>query len=191
MQTDHASVGGTEGAASGGGHGPAIGRLRLPRALAMLDPMGEALRRRLHQIKFESPVQEAVLNLMVAAGHVRDRIDRVCEDHALTHGQYNVLRILRGAPEGHARCEIARRLIERAPDVTRLIDRLQRQGLVERARSEEDRRLSLTRITKKGLKVLDTMQPAVDAAFQEIAVRIPIDDADELSRICETIYGDE
>ena len=100
--------------------------------------MGEGLKRRIQQERFEDSLHEAVLNLLVAAGHVRERMDRVCAEHGITHGQYNVLRILRGAhPDGHPRGEIAARLIERAPDVTRLVDRLERHGYVERARSDD------------------------------------------------------
>jgi len=151
--------------------------------------MGDALKRRLQQSRFENPHHEALLNLMVAASHVRARFDQVCLEHGITEGQYNALRILRGArPNGYPRCEIARRLIERAPDVTRLIDRLEKQGLVERARSGEDRRLSITRITRKGLQVLERMQPAMDEVHREFGERLPGRDARELSRICEGIY---
>jgi DNA-binding MarR family transcriptional regulator len=154
--------------------------------------VGETLKKRLDQAAFESPVQEAVLNLLVASGHVRVRLDRVCVDHGVTLGQYNVLRILKGVhPAGHARCEIARRMLERSPDVTRLIDRLERQGLVERGRSEDDRRLSVTRITRKGLRVLEEMQPGIQSAHREIAERLSADDARQLSRICESLYGEE
>jgi len=144
------------------------------------------------QSRFESPVHEAVLNMLVAAGHLRDRIDRGCEQHEITHGQYNVLRILRGAPpDGYARCDIAKRLIERAPDVTRLTDRLERQGLVERTNSTRDRRLSVTHITRKGLRLLDEMQPALDETFRGLAALITPRDALELSRICEALYRPE
>src|SRR5439155_19063024 len=69
--------------------------------------MGDALRRRLQQTRFESPYHEAVLNLMVAASHVRAALERVCAEFHVTEGQYNVLRILRGAhPDGYSRCEI-------------------------------------------------------------------------------------
>lgn len=153
--------------------------------------MGEILRKRLLQERFESPVHEAVLSLLVAAGHVRDTLDRAVAAHGITGGQYNVLRILRGVhPEGHARCEIARRLIDRAPDVTRLIDRLEREGLVERLRSPGDRRLSLTRITRKGLRLLEDMRPAMDEALREIAARLPPTEARELARLCESLYAE-
>lgn len=88
--------------------------------------MTEALSRRLKQARFSSAHQEALLSLAVAAGAINDLVDEVCGKHGLTRPQYNVLRILRGVyPEGHPRCEIAQRMIERAPDVTRLVDRLQ------------------------------------------------------------------
>lgn len=155
--------------------------------------MGDALRQRIKQTTdFASPVEEAMLNLMVAADHVRDRLDRVCAAFSITHGQYNVLRILRGIyPEGHPRCEIAARLVEKAPDVTRLVDRLETQGLVARDRSEQDRRLSMTRITKEGLKVLDAMEPALREIGRYFGERVSRRDCRELSRICEGLYAED
>lgn len=155
--------------------------------------MGDALRKRIKQTAaFESPAEEALLNLMVAADHVRGRLERVCTDFGITPGQYNVLRILRGAhPAGHPRCEIAARLIENAPDVTRLVDRLQSQGLVSRDRSEEDRRLSLTRVTRKGLQLLEKMEPAMEEANRYFKERVSRADCRELTRICEGIYAEE
>lgn len=155
--------------------------------------MGDALKKLIKQTAdFESPVEEAMLNLMVAADHVRTRLDRVCADFRITSGQYNVLRILRGVhPDGHPRCEIAARLIEKAPDVTRLVDRLENQGLVERARSEEDRRLSVTRITKKGLAVLEKMDTALTETNRYFSERVSRRDCRELTRICEGIYAED
>lgn len=153
--------------------------------------MGETLRKRLAQTRFESPVHEAVLNLLVAAGFVRERLARPLAAHELSPAQYNVLRILRGThPEGYPRCEIGRRMLERAPDVTRLIDRLERRGLVERARSERDRRLSVTRITRKGLDMVERLKPGVDDASRVFGERLSARDARELSRICESLYDE-
>jgi|ERR1043165_6950161 DNA-binding MarR family transcriptional regulator len=154
--------------------------------------MGEALKRRIKQAKFDSPVKEAIFNLMVAADFVREQMDRVCAGHGLTHGQYNVLRILKGVyPEGHPRCEIAGRMLERAPDVTRLVDRLEKQGLAERDRSERDRRHSITRITKKGLALIDELNREVGELFKLFGVKLTRQDARELSRICEGIYEEK
>ena len=155
--------------------------------------VADLLKQRIKQeADFESPFEEAFLSLLVAADAVRARLERVCAEHGITHGQYNVLRILRGAhPGGHPRCEIAARLIERAPDVTRLVDRLEANGLVERSRSEEDRRVSLTRITRRGLELLDAMDPALDAFRRDFGERVSRRDARDLSRICEGIYADD
>jgi DNA-binding MarR family transcriptional regulator len=151
--------------------------------------MADALKRRLSQTRFESPQHEAVLSLMVAAAHLRAQLDAASERHGVTASQYNVLRILRGAhPGGYSRCEIARRMIERAPDVTRLIDRMVKLRLVERARSDEDRRLSITRITRKGLGVLERMQAEIDAIHGDLTSRLSEGDAQTLSRLCEIVF---
>jgi DNA-binding MarR family transcriptional regulator len=151
--------------------------------------MGDALRRRIQQDRFESPLQEAILNLLVAADSIRDLFDSTCAELGITVSQYNVLRILRGIhPEGHPRGEIARRMIERAPDVTRLIDRLEKQGFVARDRTERDRRLSISRITPAGLELLTRLEPRVRQVHEKIAERLSPDDQRELSRICERVY---
>lgn len=153
--------------------------------------MGDALKKRIKQERFESTLQESLLNLLVAAGYVRERFDRICAEHGLTNGQFNVLRILRGAhPSGYPRCEIANRMLERAPDVTRLIDKLEQQGFVERERSDEDRRLSISRITQTGLDLLERMDPEIQAQHEFFAERISLRDRRELSRICEGIYDE-
>jgi DNA-binding MarR family transcriptional regulator len=153
--------------------------------------MGDALRQRIQQEHFSSADEEALLNVLVTADHLRSRMERLCGSFGVSASQYNVLRILRGIhPEGHSRCEIVRRMLERAPDVTRLIDRLVRRGLVERRRSAHDRRLSISRITPSGLALLDRMAPAVEQVGQEFAARVSPQDCVELSRICESIYTD-
>jgi len=152
--------------------------------------MGQILKRRLRQEKFESAYHEAVLNLLVTASHFQERMSATLAPYDITTAQYNVLRILRGAqPDGFARCEIAERAIERAPDLTRLIDRLESRGLVERARAHADRRRSVSRITRRGLDLVERVTPAVRAVHQEIATRLPEHDAREFSRICERLYS--
>jgi DNA-binding MarR family transcriptional regulator len=154
--------------------------------------VGDVLKRRIKQDRFESPLQEAVLNLLVAAGYVQERMDRVCAEHGITGVQYNVLRILRGAhPGGHSRSDVAVRLVDRAPDVTRLLDRLEAQGYVERSRSGADKRHSISTITAAGIALLERMDPAVRATHERLAKRISPRDRRELSRICEGLYGDD
>lgn len=152
--------------------------------------MGDALRERIKQAKFDGPAHEAMLNLLVAAGHVRELVDEVCARYDITQAQYNALRILRGAhPDGYPRGEIASRLIDRAPDVTRLIDRLEQRGLVERVRGRDDRRLSITCISRSGLDLLKRMDAPIRAIQKTFSAEVPVKDLRELSRLCERIYA--
>jgi len=102
---------------------------------------------------------EVFLALQLAANRVLDPWARYLKGEGLTHKQYNVLRILRGARPGALSCgEIGERMISRDPDITRLLDRLDRQGLVERHRDEVDRRAVRTRISSDGLKLLERLE---------------------------------
>jgi len=126
---------------------------------------------------------------MVAANYVREQSELVVRAHGITLPQYNVLRILRGAhPDGHPRYEIARRMLDRAPDVTRIIDRLAEKSLVQRDRGASDRRHSVTRITREGLKLLERIDPEMVKAFAPMEARLTQRDARELSRLCEALY---
>lgn len=152
--------------------------------------MSENLKQRIKQsADFESPAVEAMLNLMVAADYLRSRINRICSEFGITNGQYNVLRILRGAgAEGHARCEIAARMLERAPDITRIVDRLEKQNLVMRDRSEEDRRQSVTRISEKGLELLAQIDPLMADGDRFLTYKLSLPECIALTSICEKIY---
>jgi DNA-binding MarR family transcriptional regulator len=151
--------------------------------------MGSGLRRRIKQEHFASPQQEALLNLSVAANYLRERSEKVVEEFDITLPQYNVLRILRGVhPNGHPRGEIADRMLDRAPDVTRIVDRLAAKGLVERDRNGDDRRQSITRITREGLRLLERMDAPMQQAFDEVALRLGAGECRDLSRLCELLY---
>jgi DNA-binding MarR family transcriptional regulator len=86
---------------------------------------------------------------------------QVLKREDLSATQYNVLRILRGAPEGLACGEIANRMITRDPDVTRLLDRLEKRRLIMRSREAGDRRMVMARITAEGLKALARLDEPV------------------------------
>jgi DNA-binding MarR family transcriptional regulator len=120
---------------------------------------------------------------------VREQSERVVRAHDVTLPQYNVLRILRGVhPEGHPRYEIAARMLDRAPDVTRIIDRLEAKQLVDRDRGSADRRHSVTRITREGLRLLEKIDPEMEAVFAPMEAHLNLREARELSRLCESIY---
>ena len=143
---------------------------------------------RVQQRQFHGVAEEALISLLVAAGQLTQRLNDLCRRHGITHDQYNILRILRGAhPEGHPRFEIARRLVSRAPDVTRLIDRLERQGLVERAWAAESRRHSIARITAAGLELLAAIDPEIEVLQQETVAGIGDAELETFSRICNRL----
>ncbi|MBL0927377.1 MAG: MarR family transcriptional regulator [Phycisphaerales bacterium] len=103
---------------------------------------------------FDSVEQEAYLNVMRTASLLGGAFEALFKSQGLSESTYNVLRILRGEGEKMPCLAVAERLIARVPDITRLIDRLEKQGLVARARCEEDRRVVHISITRKGLGVL-------------------------------------
>jgi DNA-binding MarR family transcriptional regulator len=104
---------------------------------------------------FECPEQEAALNLMRSQDFLAQQFNRLFAEHGITAPQYNVLRILRGhGGQGLPCLEIAGQMITRMPDITRLVDRLEQAGLVERARTSEDRRVVLVSITAAGQSLL-------------------------------------
>jgi len=114
------------------------------------------------QRPFESLEQEALLNVLRTADALMQEIAAVLKPFKLSHSQYNVLRILRGAsPDGLACQEISERMISRDPDITRLLDRLEARGLVTRTRDQEDRRVVTARITLEGLRLLEALDELI------------------------------
>jgi MarR family transcriptional regulator, organic hydroperoxide resistance regulator len=109
--------------------------------------------------------QQGLITLLRTADAVRRHFERVLEPFDLTVQQYNVLRILRGAsPQALPTMEIAARMIEQAPGITRLLDRLDEKGFVRRVRCEEDRRQVLCSISDGGLGVLQQLDSPIRAA---------------------------
>jgi DNA-binding MarR family transcriptional regulator len=138
--------------------------------------------------QFRTPAEAAFVGLLVAAAHVEQQLEAACAEHGITHAQYNVLRILRGAhPEGHPRFEIAERLMARAPDVTRLLDRLERQELVERGWAKHNRRHSIARITRKGLDLLRRVDPRVAQIRESALSRLSDEQLRQLARAFDTM----
>ena len=124
-----------------------------------------SLRSELKQIRgFESPEQEAFLNLQRTTSVLSGSFIKTLKDSGLSMPLYNILRILRGQRDGGLSCtHIGDRMVTRDPDVTRLIDRLQRSELVQRHRSTTDRRVVVIAITEKGRELLTRLDdPMLD-----------------------------
>jgi DNA-binding MarR family transcriptional regulator len=120
---------------------------------------------------FSSPTEEAVVALFRTAEVVRRALGAVVEEKGITLQQYNVLRILRGGGTGGVpTLDIAGRMVEHAPGVTRLLDRLEAKRLVRRVRCERDRRQVLCWIAPAGERLLAELEkPMRDAARRRLA----------------------
>jgi DNA-binding MarR family transcriptional regulator len=151
--------------------------------------MGAALQRRLKMRALDDPIVEGMLNLLVTGGLLTQRAEVEYAKFGLTSSTYNVLRILRGSPDGLPRGEIRQRMVNPAPDVTRLIDRLARRGLVRRFRTKSDRRVSLTRITPKGLALMEQAEAANQAQHRALESRLTGAEWRQLGALCERIYA--
>ena len=146
----------------------------------------------LHQTRpFRSRVEEGVVGLFRTAEVVRRVLGTVVEDQGITLQQYNVLRILRGAgKEGIPTLEIGARMVEQAPGVTRLLDRLEAKGVVRRARCRTDRRQVLCWIEPAGARLLDDLErPMRDAARRRMSGLDPRA-LETLITLMEAVRGD-
>ncbi len=140
------------------------------------------------QDRFASPAHEAMLNVMVTHSWITSALAETMAEQDLTLAQYNVLRILRGAHPEPVPCSyIGSRLIDRTPDVTRLLDRLQRVGLIERQRAEHDRRVVEVGITQKGLERLDRLQEPIENVTTRLLGGLAEEDQRHLSSLLERL----
>ena len=130
-----------------------------------------SLREEIRQTKpFESPTQEAILSVYRTSDVLQRRFVKLVEPHGISLQQYNVLRILRGAgKEGTPTLDIAERMVEKTPGITRLLDKLEAKHLVRRKRCPEDRRQVLCWITDAGLNLLAELdKPVVQASVSSL-----------------------
>jgi DNA-binding MarR family transcriptional regulator len=139
---------------------------------------------------FQSVGEEAVLSLLRTTDLVRRRMADVIEPVGVTTQQYNVLRILRGAgADGIPTLEVAERMIEQAPGITRLMDRLEAKGLVRRQRCPRDRRQHLCWITSEGLALIKPLDASALAAIDTVLGGLARKDRATLVRLLDAIRG--
>ena len=141
---------------------------------------------------FESLAQEVVLNVMRTAATFRKGVSETLKPFELTAPQYNILRILRGAAEDGLPCsEVGDRLVSQDPDVTRLLDRLEKRGLVTRGRSLTDRRVVNARITTAGLNLVDQLDGPINTVHETQLGHMKKKRLRELIELLEKARGDE
>ncbi len=134
---------------------------------------------------FDSPEQEATLNILRTSDLLENRLGRLFREYGLTASQYNVLRILRGEGKPLPSLEIADRLIQVVPAITGLIDRLEKQGLVQRQRCTEDRRVVYVEITAKAKRTLKKIDAPLDQLHRALLGHLTKKELTELSRLLE------
>jgi DNA-binding MarR family transcriptional regulator len=136
--------------------------------------------------RFDSPQQEVFLNLWRTYDRLRLLEDALFEMVGLTAQQYNVLRLLKAAgPRGLPTLELAARLVSRAPDITRMLDKLEVRGLVRRRRPQQNRRVVLSALAAPGAALLRRLDKPVRECH---AAQLGHLDAPSLGRLCELLY---
>ena len=142
----------------------------------------------LQQPHFASPAQEAVLNVLATESWVTSELAAALAPHGVTPAQYNVLRILRGAHPERLPCSaIGCRLLDRTPDVTRLLDRLERMGLIDRRRGTHDRRVVEVGVTGAALALLAALDGPAEATVARLAAPLSADELPTLSGLLEKL----
>jgi DNA-binding MarR family transcriptional regulator len=142
------------------------------------------------RMPFDSPFEEAYLNVMRTHAVLAAEFERVFKTFGLSEPKYNVLRILRGAKKngefaGHGvpSLEIGSRMVARVPDVTRLVDRLEDEGFVVRNRTAEDRRVVLVAITEKAIALLSKMDGPLRLLLESQSTLMTATEWAQLSRL--------
>ena len=146
---------------------------------------------RAHAQRASLPSEDrAFIALQKAADKLALQAEQLLKSNGLTGAQYNVLRILRGAePDGLPCSSIGERMISHDPDMTRLLDRMEKRHLITRQRQSNDRRVVKTRITSGGLELVKTLDPPIrelhKRQFAHMGVARVRNLADLLDEICE------
>lgn len=137
---------------------------------------------------FPHPAEEAFLNLQRTAGWLLRGVEETLRPFGLTHAQYNVLRILAGAGAAGLPCgEVAARMITRDPDMTRLLDRMEKRGHVRRGRAEEDRRIVRVYLTAEGAALLRPLEKPVRDAIRGPLAPLGAAKLEQLTALLEEI----
>ncbi len=146
--------------------------------------------RRSATTRFDSLEQEAFLSLWRTYDRLRALEDEFFRPYDLTPQQYNVLRLLKAQHPGLLpTLDVANRLVSRAPDITRMLDKLAQRGLVSRVRSESDRRTVLVGITPAGVQLLAEMHEPLRACHEQQLGHLPPEALQQLIELLRQVRG--
>ena len=144
-----------------------------------------SLEEELRVSKFQSSRHKLTVNILYTNNWLEGHMQVVFRAHGVTNQQYNILRILRGVhPEPCTVQELKKRMLDKQPDASRLVDRLQAKKLVLRKSNAEDRRKMDVLITEEGLGLLERMDPEV-AAFDDLFAGLSNKEVDQLNKLLD------
>jgi len=137
---------------------------------------------------FRCHAEKAIVSLIKTTDMILAVEETRFREYNITPTQYNVLRILRGAGEaGLPVMEIGNRMLSRVPDVTRLLDRMEKNGFVERQRGRADRRSVIARLTDQGLATVNALDPVVHEIEARVFANITPEEIDALCGVLEKL----
>ncbi|GAA4343282.1 MarR family winged helix-turn-helix transcriptional regulator [Flaviaesturariibacter amylovorans] len=143
----------------------------------------------IHQKKFVSAKQKAMINLLYTYGWIMERVKHFLASEDITHQQFNILRILRGAaPEPLSTLQIRERMLDKMSDTSRIVDRLVAKELVQKCTCPKDKRLVDVTISPKGLALLEKIDKEGDH-IEEIMGRLSEAEATQLSNMLDQLRG--
>jgi MarR family transcriptional regulator, organic hydroperoxide resistance regulator len=142
------------------------------------------------KVPFPSREQEAYLSLLRTTDALETQVEAWLKEFGLTGTQYNALRILRGAGSEGLPCrEIGERMITRDPDITRLLNRLEDRGFVQRTRAKHDRRVIYGKIAAAGLRLLREMDGPLEKYGREMLRHVGQEKLKQLIELLELVRG--
>jgi MarR family transcriptional regulator, 2-MHQ and catechol-resistance regulon repressor len=148
------------------------------------------LEKDIHQTSFRSDKHKAILNILYTYGWIIEKIKHFLSKEDITHQQFNILRILRGAaPEPLSTLQIRERMLDKMSDTSRIVDRMVTKGLVKKTVCSKDKRLVDVTITEKGQKLLKRLDLEQDH-MEEIMQTLSDNDAVQISNLLEKLRGE-
>jgi DNA-binding MarR family transcriptional regulator len=148
------------------------------------------LEKDIHQTSFRSDKHKAILNILYTYGWIIEKIKHFLSKEDITHQQFNILRILRGAaPEPLSTLQIRERMLDKMSDTSRIVDRMVTKGLVKKTVCSKDKRLVDVTITEKGQKLLKRLDLEQDH-MEEIMQTLSDSDAVQISNLLEKLRGE-
>ncbi len=135
---------------------------------------------------FDSVEQEAMLSILRTSELLENRLARLLREYKLTPSQYNAMRIMRGEGEPMPCLEVADRMIQIAPAITRVVDQLVQRGLINKQQSSEDRRVFLIELTTAGARLLKKLDEPIKSLHQSLLGHVSKSDLRILNGILES-----